>query len=505
MGAGGSKSKSSPSSDDSTLASLAGDFNIPLGTSFAEEIYKTFKELDTDNSGTLDFKEVQTGLQNLKYPSNYAYDVFTQLDKDKDSQIDFNEFKEWVELKHDDMKFLFDSVDTDKSGFISIDELKVMLYHLDLPVKNSRILMSKLDKDGDQQISFQEFRSGFALLQPSHFSSLKDTWMEYESDSDLAGVSAIDVSRSAKREESKNVPAWTSAVAGGVGNSFSRTVIAPLERTRVQMITDAGRYPSMSACMRDILKKEGVRGFWAGNALNVGRIAPQMGIAFYAKDYFKALYAGPGNKPTPLQTLAASMSSGICCQTGVYPIDLIRTRLMTSPGAYTGMVDCFKSTIKDEGARALYKGLLPANMFAVPYYGTQFFVYDMLKIQYTTFNRPLDDPRPANPLIGIPLGAISSMTACLVAFPFQMAWKRLQVQGVGGRPIQYAGTIDCLRQVVVKEGVRGVYAGLVPNLIKLAPTGAISFLAVEAIKDFMGWRPNEVTIRKPVAAIAMKA
>ncbi|CAJ1954899.1 unnamed protein product [Cylindrotheca closterium] len=471
------------------------------GGSFSDEIYKVFVELDTDNSGSLDFAEVQEGLQKLRYPANYAFDVFTTLDKDNNSEIDFEEFKEWVGMKHEDMKVLFESVDRDNSGFIDFQELKLFLYHLDLPIKNASMLMRKLDKDGDQRLSFEEFRSGFALLHPSHFSSLKDTWMEYESDSDLAGVSAIDVSRSAKRDESKTVPAWTSAVAGGLGNSISRTIIAPLERTRVQMIADAGRYPSMLACMQDIFKVEGITGFWAGNALNIGRIAPQMAIAFYAKDYFKVVYAGEGNKPTPLQTLAASMSSGIVCQTGVYPIDLIRTRLMTSPGAYDGMLDCLKSTVKEEGMRGLYKGLLPANMFAVPYYGTQFFVYDMLKVQYTTFNRPPDDPRPANPLIGIPLGAISSMTACFVAFPFQMAWKRLQVQGIGGRPIQYSGTVDCLRQVVAKEGIKGVYAGLVPNLIKLAPTGAISFLAVEAIKDFMGWRPQKMMSGK---AIAMK-
>mmetsp|Transcript_17098 Transcript_17098/g.41592 ORF Transcript_17098/g.41592 Transcript_17098/m.41592 type:complete len:492 (+) Transcript_17098:94-1569(+) len=487
------------SSGSKAAPSAKADVSLVKRDTFSDQVYQVFSELDTDSSETLDFAEVQAGLQKLKYPSNYAYDVFTTLDKDKNSQIDFEEFKEWVEMKHEDMRVLFDSVDADKSGYIDFNELKLFLYHLDLPIKNAKMLMRKLDKDGDQKLSFDEFRSGFALLHPSHFSAMKDTWMEYESDSDLAGVSAIDVSRSQKREESKTVPAWTSAVAGGLGNSISRTIIAPLERTRVQMIADAGRYPSMLACMQDIFKTEGVTGFWAGNALNIGRIAPQMAIAFYAKDYFKAVYAGPGNKPTPLQTLAASMSSGICCQTGVYPIDLIRTRLMTSPGAYTGMLDCLKSTVAEEGARGLYKGLLPANMFAVPYYGTQFFVYDMLKVQYTTFNRPADDPRPANPLIGIPLGAISSMTACFVAFPFQMAWKRLQVQGVGGRPIQYSGTIDCLRQVVAKEGVRGVYAGLVPNLIKLAPTGAISFLAVEAIKDFMGWRPQEMMLRQPVA------
>ena len=47
------------------------------------------------------------------------------------------------------------------------------------------------------------------------------------------------------------------------------------------------------ACMKDVAKNEGaVRGLFVGNALNCGRIAPQMGIAFVAKDWFKFLYAG---------------------------------------------------------------------------------------------------------------------------------------------------------------------------------------------------------------------
>jgi len=474
-------------------AVIASDGNLADDTK-SSRIYKIFTALDTDKSGQLDFGEVQAGLSQLGYPANYAYDVFGELDQNNDKLISFPEFRTWVENKYDDMSQLFLSVDTDKSGSIGISELELMLHHLDMPIGNAKDLMAKIDKDGNQEISFEEFLSGFALLSPSHFGSLKDSWMEWESNSDLPSVTAISVSNTEKRVDSKNnVPWYASAVAGGVGNAFSRTVIAPLERTRVQMIADAGKYPSMAACMKDIVAKEGVVGFWAGNALNVGRILPQQAMAFFAKDYFKELYAGgPDKKPTALQTLAASMSSGIICQTGVYPIDLVRTRMMTSPGVYTSIWDCCMSTIRNEGPMAMFKGLLPANMFAVPYYGTQFFVYDMLKIQYSTFNRPVDDPRPANALIGIPLGAISSMSACFVAFPFQMAWKRLQVQGVGGRPMLYSGAVDCIQQVVAKEGIKGVYAGLVPNLIKLAPTGAISFMAVEAIKDYMGWRPGKM-------------
>merc|ERR1712151_803547 len=107
--------------------------------------------------------EIQAGLQKLHYPPNYAYRVFTQLDKDKDEKISYDEFKGWVEMKQDDMQELFDSVDTDKSGHICLKELKVMLYHLDLPTKDATVLMKNLDKDGDSPHS-----SAPSSLIPNH-------------------------------------------------------------------------------------------------------------------------------------------------------------------------------------------------------------------------------------------------------------------------------------------------------------------------------------------------
>ena len=101
---------------------------------------------------------------------------------------------------------------------------------------------------------------------------------------------------------------------------------------------------------------------------------------------------------------------------------------------------------------------------------------------------PEGEKRSVHPLIGIPFGSIASCVACFVAFPLQMAWKRIQIQGVGGRPVLYKGPYDCLKTVIKKEGARGVYAGLQANLIKLAPTGGLTFMAVELVKDVMEWR-----------------
>jgi len=111
----------------------------------------------------------------------------------------------------------------------------------------------------------------------------------------------------------------------------------------------------------------------------------------------------------------------------------------------------------------------------------------MLKETYLTYGMPDGLSRVMSPWAALPMGAISGMTACTVAFPFQTAWKRLQTQGIGGRPVRYKGMVDVWQQIIAKEGMRGMYAGWVPNLIKLAPTGAITFLAVEQVKYYAGY------------------
>merc|ERR1712070_385483 len=109
------------------------------------------------------------------------------------------------------------------------------------------------------------------------------------------------------------------------------------------------------------------KGLWRGNSINVMRIAPQGGISFFAKDYFKVKIPelgrqsgmrpeSWGNKSTPIEVLLASMASGIVCQTGVYPLDTIRTRMTTTPGLYTGLIDGWKKIQGQEGFKALFKG-----------------------------------------------------------------------------------------------------------------------------------------------------
>jgi len=161
--------------------------------------------------------------------------------------------------------------------------------------------------------------------------------------------------------------------------------------------------------------------------------------------------------------------------------------MTTTPNLYTGLLHGCRTIAKEEGLHALFcKGLTAANLFAVPYYGTSFFVLDIMKRTYATYGRTPGNERRVSALQSLPMGAAANMIGCAVAFPFQTAWKRIQVQGFGGRPIRYTGTVQCLSLIIKEEGFFGMFNGLRANLVKLGPTGAIQFWAVDQIKVWMG-------------------
>ena len=50
---------------------------------------------------------------------------------------------------------------------------------------------------------------------------------------------------------------------------------------------------------------------------------------------------------------------------------------------------------------------------------------------------------------------------------------------------QYTSIFDAVRVIVTHEGVRGLYKGIVPNLLKVAPSMASSWLSFEVTRDFL--------------------
>ena len=88
-------------------------------------------------------------------------------------------------------------------------------------------------------------------------------------------------------------------------------------------------------------------------------------------------------------------------------------------------------------------------------------------------------------------GALSSSCAQLATYPLALAKTRLQAKGMPGYTPSFDGSLGgCLLWTYRHEGVRGLYRGIVPNLLKAVPSISISYVVFENVKEALlvrGW------------------
>lgn len=68
---------------------------------------------------------------------------------------------------------------------------------------------------------------------------------------------------------------------------------------------------------------------------------------------------------------------------------------------------------------------------------------------------------------------------------------------MSGMGYQYKSIWDAVKTIMAQEGIQGMYKGLVPNLLKVAPSMAASWLSFELTRDAiiaLGPHREEVTL-----------
>lgn len=287
----------------------------------------------------------------------------------------------------------------------------------------------------------------------------------------------------------------TTLLAGGVAGAVSRTAVAPLERLKilfqVQVLSQPSgaspRYTSVSQALTSLWQREGIRGLFKGNATNCQRIVPQSGIQFVCFDFFAlSVFDCPASELSPLQRLFTGGLAGAVAATCTYPMDLIRVRISVDfRGEYSGLFGGMRKVAAEEGAAALYRGLVPSLVGIVPYIGVDFMVFGELK------KRLADDDGHVSVASKLLAGGVAGVCGQTVAFPLDTVRRILQVQSMsGGRKVKEGnptsrGMIDCMRGIVRRHGLVGLYHGYAANLLKAAPQVAVSFAAFEKTRELL--------------------
>jgi solute carrier family 25 phosphate transporter 23/24/25/41 len=63
--------------------------------------------------------------------------------------------------------------------------------------------------------------------------------------------------------------------------------------------------------------------------------------------------------------------------------------------------------------------------------------------------------------------------------------RRFQINTMSGMGYKYASIWDAVRLIVAEEGLRGLFKGIGPNLLKVAPSMASSWFSFELTRDFL--------------------
>ncbi|XP_023259928.1 mitochondrial coenzyme A transporter SLC25A42-like [Seriola lalandi dorsalis] len=275
-------------------------------------------------------------------------------------------------------------------------------------------------------------------------------------------------------------PRWTaldSLLCGAFAGAVAKTVIAPLDRTKIIFQVSSKRFSAKEAfrLIYCTYMKHGLLSLWRGNSATMVRVMPYAAIQFCSHEQYKKLlgnyfgYQGKALPPFP-RFLAGSLA-GTTAAMLTYPLDMVRARMaVTAREMYSNIMHVFVRISQEEGVKTLYRGFTPTILGVIPYAGITFFTYETLKKLHTEKTKR-SQPYPHERLA---FGACAGLIGQSASYPLDVVRRRMQTAGVTGS--SYGTILGTMREIVTQEGVvRGLYKGLSMNWLKGPVAVGISF------------------------------
>ena len=175
--------------------------------------------------------------------------------------------------------------------------------------------------------------------------------------------------------------------------------------------------------------------------------------------------------------------AGMIAQAVVYPLDTLKFRVQseTTATAHKGnqlVIETMQKMWRSSGFRSYYRGLPMGLIGMFPYSAIDLFTFETLKKGVVARNmkakclKHVEDALPNNFSLAL-IGAFSGAIGASAVYPINLLRTRLQVQGTAQHPPTYTGVWDVTKKTIQGEGVRGLFKGLTPNLLKVVPAVSI--------------------------------
>ena len=365
------------------------------------------------------------------------------------------------------------------------------------------------------------------------------------------------------------------AVAGGVSGLVARFATHPFDTLKTQMqvagavgggdvpssirrggpastsasASASARHRGALETARALVRREGPLGFYRGFGAVVA------GIPFASAAYFGGYEAAKraveafreAVEKTPLRSAAAPLTesptfsyvaSGVIAQSfasvAYTPIDVVKERMQASGvlgarlarGRYDGVVAAYRTILKTEGARGVFRGYWASNFTWWPFSVVYFVAYEHMRDAAVVYVSERSDARNGEeetktrvgksaakkksasnasekdalpPWVSGACGFAAAAVATVATHPLDLAKTRLQtlrtepkreeVSGKktfsGGAQTRKNNVFSIARDVFRREGAARLFAGCGARVAAVAPGSAISFFVYEGIKEWM--------------------
>ncbi|EPZ35354.1 tricarboxylate transporter [Rozella allomycis CSF55] len=285
-------------------------------------------------------------------------------------------------------------------------------------------------------------------------------------------------------------------LSGGIAGLVESCCCHPLDTIKVRM-----QLRNSDARTERIFKNEGnitsllTKGafaFYKGFGPVVCAIVPKMSIRFLSFEYFKRqITNGDLNQVTPSVNFTAGLLAGITeSYFVVTPFDVVKIRLQAQRHSladpldipkYRNAAHCIFTILKEEGPIALYKGASLTATRQATNQAVNFSCYHEFKKRWTEYG----NVKELSSIQHLLLGGLSGAMGPIANAPIDTIKTRVQKQGNVLGQSGFTQIKNAFKIILASEGISGLYKGLAPRLLRVAPGQAITFMVYEKTKSLL--------------------
>uniref|UniRef100_A0A3Q1CZP5 Mitochondrial glutathione transporter SLC25A39 n=1 Tax=Amphiprion ocellaris TaxID=80972 RepID=A0A3Q1CZP5_AMPOC len=230
-----------------------------------------------------------------------------------------------------------------------------------------------------------------------------------------------------------------------------------------------------------ISRHEGLRSLWSGLPPTLVMAVPATIIYFTCYDQLRDfLRFGLGLQGSHVPLLAGGLAR-LGAVTVISPLELVRTKMQSRRLSYSELRVCIRSAVAQDGLLSLWRGWGPTVLRDVPFSALYWFNYELVKAHLCEQS----GMPQANFSISFTAGAISGAIAAVLTLPFDVVKTRRQIHNaVLINVCKPTSTWHIMKEIWADLGYRGLFAGFMPRVIKVAPACAIMISSYEFGKAF---------------------